>query len=392
MNKKLLAVAVASVLAAPATALAQVTINGIFKVGIDQYKINNPAAARAGLNTSEMRITDNSSRIIIGVTEDLGGGLAAIGQWDIRGGMDTGGTGQTAVAGTTASSVAAISNSGNTWIGLRSNSMGSLTLGRHDLHYGKQPDDIAAKAGALMAASVSLMDYAGGGGTAIAVASRTANVVRWDSPNWGGFTVTAAYSTQVGAQEADLSGSGSKGSAINLNPAFTASNWQLGASLWNSKADGGLGTAGTGTEQDGMVIYGYWRIGGWKIGAASNSSSITNGLGVDTSDRTAFTIPVSFTTGAHNFYAHYTTADDDDKIAGDNGAKMMAFAYVYDLSKRTSVGVTYAKLTNEAAATYNFFTNSAGAGTTSGGLASVGSALTAGEDGALIAFTIRHAF
>jgi hypothetical protein len=65
---------------------------------------------------------------------------------------------------------------------------------------------------------------------------------------------------------------------------------------------------------------------------------------------------------------------------------------VYDLSKRTSVGVTYAKLTNEAAATYNFFTNSAGAGTTSGGLASVGSALTAGEDGALIAFTIRHAF
>jgi predicted porin len=376
MNKKLLAVAVASVLAAPATALAQVTISGIFKVGIDQYKISNPGVARAGLNTSEMRITDNSSRVIIGVSEDLGGGLAAIGQWDLRGAMDSGGFNPTSASASSTSS--SISNSGNTWVGLRSNSWGSLTLGRHDLHYGKQPDDIAAKAGALMAAAVSLMDFANAGATPIAAATRTPNVVRWDSVNWGGFTMTAAYSTGTSALEGDLAGT-EKGSAYNLNPAFTASNWQVGASLWNAKAEG------TGAEQDGTVIYGYMRFGGWKIGAAFNSSTITNAAGADTSDRSAWTIPVSFTTGAHNFYAHYTTADDDDIIAGDNGAKMMAFAYVYDLSKRTSAGVTFAKLTNNAAAAYNFFTNT-------GGLGSTGSTLTAGEDGTLIAFTMRHAF
>jgi predicted porin len=366
MNKKLLAVAVASVLAAPATALAQVTISGIFKVGIDQYKISNPGAARAGLNTSENRITDNSSRIIFGVTEDLGGGLSAIGQWDVRAPMD---------------SANSMANSGNTWVGLRSNSWGSLTLGRHDLHYGKQPDDIAAKAGALMAAAVSLMDYAGGGGTAIAVTSRTANVVRWDSPNWGGFTMTAAYSMGVAAQEADLTGA-AKGNAINLNPQYTASNWQIGYSFWNSKSEG------VGAEQASGVLYGYWRFAGWKIGLASHVAVLTTAAGVDTSDRAAFTIPVSFTTGAHNFYAHYTKANDDDIIAGDNGAKMMAFAYVYDLSKRTSAGVTYAKLTNNAAAAYNFFTNSG----TTGGLSSANANLTAGEDGTLIAFTMRHAF
>jgi predicted porin len=373
MNKKLLAVAVASVLAAPATALAQVTISGIFKVGIDQYKISNPGAARAGLNTSEMRITDNSSRVIISVSEDLGGGMAAIGQWDIRGAMDSGG----ANPGTTPA-VSSISNSGNTWVGLRSSSWGSLTLGRHDLHYGKQPDDIAAKAGALMAASVSLMDFAAAGATPIAGATRTPNVVRWDSPSWGGFTITAAYSTGTGALEADLSGA-TKGSAYNLNPAFTASNWQIGASLWNAKADG------TGAEQDGQVIYGYMRFGGWKIGAAYNMSSITNAAGADTSDRNAWTVPVGFTTGAHNFNFHYTKADDDDIIPGDNSAKMFAFAYVYDLSKRTSAGVTYAKLDNAVAAGYNFFTNT-------GGLGSTGSTMTAGEDGQLIAFTVRHAF
>jgi predicted porin len=369
MNKKLLAVAIAGVLAAPATALAQVTISGTFKVGIDQYKIKNPVVART--QTSEMRITDNSSRVIIGVTEDLGGGMAAIGQWDIRAPMD---------------SASLMSNSGNTWVGLRSNSWGSLTLGRHDLHYGSQPDDIAAKAGALMAASVSLMDYAGGGGTAIAVASRTANVVRWDSPTWGGFTMTAAYSTSVGAYEADLTnGATEKGSAYNLKPVFTASNWQIGASLWNAKTDGA--TSATIVEQNGQVLFGYWRMGGWKIGAAYNQSKLSTG-GIDTSDRKAWTVPASFTTGAHNFYVHYTKADDDDIIAGDNGAKMFAFAYVYDLSKRTSMGVTFAKLDNAAAGAYNFFTNT----NATTGLASTNSTLGAGEDGQLLAFTVRHAF
>jgi len=364
MNKKLLAVAIASVLAAPATALAQVTISGIFKIGVDQYKISNTTRTQS----SEMRVTDNSSRIIFAVSEDLGGGLSAIGQWDVRAPMDS------------ASSMGA---SGNTWVGLRSTNWGSLTIGRHDLHYGKQPDDIASKAGALMAAAVSLMDYAGAGAVPIAVTSRTANVVRWDSTNMGGFTVTAAYSTSVAAQEADLTaGATEKGSAYNLNPAFTASNWQIGASLWNSKSDGA--TSATVVEQSSSVLYGYWRMGGWKFGAGLNNSTVSVG-GTDISDRSARTIPVSYTTGAHNFYAHYTKADDDDIIAGDNSAKMMAFAYVYDLSKRTSAGVTYAKIDNSAAAFYDFFTNT-------GGLGSVNSATALGEDITLIAFTLRHAF
>ncbi|HEX7249769.1 MAG TPA: porin, partial [Burkholderiales bacterium] len=83
--------------------------------------------------------------------------------------------------------------------------------------------------------------------------------------------------------------------------------------------------------------------------------------------------------------AHYTKAGKD-KIGGDNtDAKMYALAYVYDLSKRTSVGITYAKLDNNAASAYNFFTNT-------GGLGSTGSTLTAGEDATLIQGTIRHAF
>lgn len=371
MNKKLLAAAVAGALALPGAAMAQVTINGIFKVGIDSY--SKDRVTPTANNDSEMRITDNSSRIIIGVSEDLGGGLSAVGQWDIRGSMDQ---------------AQGFANSGNTWVGLRSTSWGTLTFGRHDLHYGSQPDDIASKAGALMAAAVSLMDFTSIG-TPVANATRTPNVIRWDSPNWSGLTATAAFSTQPfngGTNaEGDLTGT-ETGMGYNLKVAYTAANWQIGGSLWSASSD--ASTAATQVEQDSQVVFGYIRFGGLKVGAAVNMATVSLG-GLDVQDRMAYTVPVSFTTGPHNFYAHYTIADGDDALeslgVSDTGATMMAIAYVYDLSKRTSVGVTYAQIDNDANAAYNFFTNT-------GSLGSTGSAMTFGEDGTLIAFTVRHAF
>jgi predicted porin len=404
MQKKLLALAVAGVLAAPVAAMAQssVTISGVFKVGIDQYKIGNPSTARAGLHTNEMRVTDNSSRIIFGISEDMGGGTYGIAQLDMRPQLD---------AGTTNGL-----SSGNSWVGIRGTSWGTVTLGRHDLHYGKQPDDLASKAGALMATAVSLMDFTYNG-QAIANATRTNNVIRYDSPNWSGFAFTAAYSTNptssnagalsatfntastAAGQEADLQNGGRQGNAYTINPSYTAGNFAVGYSYWKSKtdlaitADTGAGASPNGTNQTSSVIYGYWKGGGFKVGAAMNKSKTegvtwTAAAGETTApstDRTNWTIPVSWTSGAHNIYAHYTRAGKD-KVGGDNtDAKMYAVAYAYDLSKRTSVGVTYAKIDNNTASRYNFFTNT-------GGLGSVTSAVNAGEDPQLIQFTIRHGF
>ena len=173
------------------------TISGIFKVGISNISMGGTVTPGRA-NDSQLRVDDNSSRILFNVTEDLGGGLAAIGQLDLRFAPDQAG--------------AAPANnpigSGNTYVGLRSTSWGTISLGRWDLHYGNQPDDLASKAGALMASSVSLMDFQlTGTGTAataaVANATRTANVIKWDSPNWGGFAVTAAYSTSPLAARAE---------------------------------------------------------------------------------------------------------------------------------------------------------------------------------------------
>jgi predicted porin len=383
MQKKLLAVAVAGALFTPlAMAQSSVTISGTFKAGIDNYRIGSPGLARAGLNTSENRITDNSSQIHFNVTEDLGGGLAGIAKLDVRFQVDGG----------TAANTAHIGATGNTWVGIRSNSLGTFTIGRHDLHYGKQPDEVPVK-GALMGSSVSLMDFAAAGATAVANATRTQNVVRWDSPTWGGFNLTAAWSANPAGVESDLANtpavSSRKGAAYNLNPSYTASNWQLGYSYWNQKADAPA-LVTTVSDQKAHVVYGFFRFGAFKVGAAWNSSKLIQANGIEASKRTALAFPVAWFAGPHTLAATYTRAQADKAAAFaalDTKATMFAIAYSYDLSKRTAVSLTYAAIRNNAGAAYDFFTNK-----TAGGFGSTGSAVAAGEDPRLIAATLRHAF
>ncbi len=378
MNKKLMAVAVAGALAMPGLALAQssVTIGGFFKVGIENIKIDSASAARqaAGTNTSEIRMADNSSRIIFGVSEDLGGGLSAIAQLDNRFSPDNGN----------------INATGNTWVGLKSASAGSFTMGRHDLHYGQNASDMGAGASALKATSISLMDYvnvATVAGTAtsapIANTTRTPNSLKWQSPNWGGFDIIAAYSTSPTGADGDLASTVRKGYGYNINPHFTAENWGLGYSYWSAKPDGSL------ADQLGQNAFGYFKWSGFKIGLSYNQSKLKDGLtGNDLAKRDAWSIPLSWTTGPHAIYAHYTKADKD-KVSPVDGtaATMAAVAYTYSLSKRTQVGVTYAQIRNESNAAYHFFTDAG-----NGDLSSLGATPQAGEDPKLLALIMYHAF
>jgi predicted porin len=77
MQKKLLAVAVASALA-PAAAMAQSTVEiyGRANLGIDRWEATG-ATAPAGEFKDRFRIYDGSSRLGFRVNESLGGGMRA---------------------------------------------------------------------------------------------------------------------------------------------------------------------------------------------------------------------------------------------------------------------------------------------------------------------------
>ena len=101
MNKKLVAVAVAGLLAAPLAAEAQtanVTLYGRFNLTLEavrgaqvQDAVNGLPVSPNGVNRTVYRVSSNSSRLGVRGTEALGGGLSAIFQIESTVSADTGG-------------------------------------------------------------------------------------------------------------------------------------------------------------------------------------------------------------------------------------------------------------------------------------------------------------
>ncbi|MBI2754349.1 MAG: porin [Betaproteobacteria bacterium] len=415
MRKKILVAAVAGALAAPAVVLAQssVTISGFIQMSVDNMKVSNPAPTRT--TTSEGRLNDESTSVVFNIREDLGSGLAAIVRVDLKTNLDSSNT----------------ATSGESYIGFDSRSWGRLTAGRHNLHYFKTPSDAYWRGASLKVDPGSIIEFAGGGRVAIANATRTPNSIRWNSPNWSGFDVAVGYSFNplgVTSPEADMTANNTKrkGQAWNLNPTYTAANWQVGYSYWNGKADApsatafpaGLATLSSaalspatavlstttagqsisagqlvGADQLSNALYGFYSWSGFKLGAMWHTAKLkaaatAAGLapaGTTIGDRTAWSIPLRYETGPHTFMGAYTKARDDKATAVQDGAKMWSLGYSYGLSKRTFVNLSLAKLKNDVGGAYTPYTSF-------GSLGSVNDQLGAGEGVRILAFGIRHVY
>ena len=98
MQKKLIVLALASAFAAPAfAATSNVDIYGQLDVSVDRVSgIQNQTSSGAGTGNSNTawRLSSNTSRIGLKGSEDLGGGLAAIWQFEQAVNLDNGATSQ----------------------------------------------------------------------------------------------------------------------------------------------------------------------------------------------------------------------------------------------------------------------------------------------------------
>jgi predicted porin len=180
-------------------------------------------------------------------------------------------------------------------------------------------------------------------------------------------------------------GDSRKGDGWNFSPNYSNGPFNVGYSYWRAKPDAPVAAT---LDQRGDSLYGAYKFGGFKVGLAWNRSrleqSITGNL---YAERDAWSIPLSYTWGPNNIVGHYTVARNMKDAAGsigDSGARMVAIAYVYDLSKRTSLAATYAQIRNDANANYNFFTSAS--------LGSTDAVPVNGEDARLFQLSIKHAF
>jgi predicted porin len=412
MNKKIMAVAVAGALAAPGLALAQasVTISGFVKVAVGQISNSGASttaagvAPRAGLNSSESRLQDDGpTRIEFDMRDQIDSNLAGIAKLSLRPTID----GNSAVnAGGAGAGFG--SSSGTAYVGLESKDMGTLRLGSIDQHYILSVDLGAAYAPTEVASGLMSYSYIaqpvagvskqGTTQTSHTGASRTRNLVRWDSPNWSGFRVGVGYSFNTASgQESDMTTGGRKGNGLNINPSYTADTWRVIYSYYDDKRD--AGGAATANNYKLQRLLGDVKLGDFTIGAAWDSAkadtiTMATGTSVALAKRTAWQLTGRYQTGKHMVGGQYSKAGKDSVLVGDTGAKSYSLWYAYLFSARTSVGVGYSVLKNDALGTYTLSGEAPGlAGANVQNGYSSGSADSfAGEKQTFIGVSLRQAF
>jgi predicted porin len=220
MNKKLVALAVAGAFALPLAAQAQtanVTLYG--RANVDLEFVRGAQAASvdngitAGENPTVTRVSSNTSRFGLRGQESLGGGLLAVFQLESNVSWDTGNASSSGLA------------SRESFVGLQG-SWGKVTMGKFLM----PQDDVHAVFGnvpTLLTSILSTADVWAQGNLSKAQGgwdARTGNNVRYDSPNWNGFTMAVQYSTQDGSGFTDGTGTVINQPPNGLTPGFAGSN------------------------------------------------------------------------------------------------------------------------------------------------------------------------
>ena len=339
MNKKLVAVAVAGLLAAPLAAQAQtanVTLYGRLNLTMEAVKGNavdpNLPATAGPVNRTVYRVSSNSSRLGVRGSEALGGGLSAIFQIESNVSADTGG----GLLGTR-----------ETFVGLQG-SWGTVKIGNFLAPY----DDIHPIFGNVPTLTTSILStaslwaqgsqgFANGGFDA-----RLGNSIRYDSPRISGF---------VGSiQIATMDSSTGQGGVVVGTPAMEKRHAYImstGGFYANGPFQAGIAyeahnkVRGPSLDDQAFSVAANWNFGVIKVGGVYERLDYDTPTGNLKRDFWGIsgTVPV----GPGELFMHWGQAQDGKGGAAngttvgqltkgnDTGADNYSISYTYALSKRT---------------------------------------------------------
>ncbi len=326
MQKKLIALAVASLITAPALAQSNVSIYGIVDMGYSWTgkNVNSGIGSRVGLDSG----LQSTSRIGFTGTEDLGNGLKASFVLE-RGlsadtGEDHGGWDRQAF----------LALSGN---------FGTAAFGRQwtpedTFITTYDPFDIM-----VVGASWNVWKYD----------DQLQNLAAYVSPDWNGFSFAAGY-THSGGWDESIDNDGDI-RVFAIAPQYTVGNFSVGLNYHQAK------WKESGNALDGEKVKVIDLFGSYDFGVAKLSA----GYGVrkasehdflqyfnEGEDTKQWLVAVSAPIGANGrLMASYTHRKTDAYNTGDDDAKarQWAIGYTYDLSKRTNLYASYVTIKNNSA-------------------------------------------
>ncbi len=376
MQKKIIALAIAAAISAPAFAdTSNVTVYGKADLSYDSIKTGTATNGTAG--TTSNRVSSNTTLIGLKGSEDLGDGLSAI--WQVESLILVGNTAGVA-ATTTAASNAQIGNR-NTFLGLSSASAGTVVMGRHDTPY-----KISTRAYDVFGDGIADSRALTGGGVAAAASfdGRQDQVVAYISPKLGGVaTLAVGY---VNLAPLDNVATQAKNSAVSVAGMFDIGSG-FGAALAYEAHDFGAASVTAATKEEATKIGASYTMDAINVNFAyeKTSDNLTALTAANKNGHSDYYLSGKYSLTANDaIKLAYTKANTINGLTGTD-AKQVTIGYDHVLSKRTSVYALYTKLSNGTAASYVL-----GSGTSS-----VGGATTiagAGASPSALAFGMKHTF
>ena len=328
MKKSLVALAAMSVIGA-VSAQSSVTLYGLADayVGSERLGLKGTSVAAPGTNGSTNTVVNsggqNGSRWGIRVSEDLGGGLAAIAQFESGFNIDTGSQSKANPAGVIKTDPLF---GRQAFVGLKSG-FGTLALGRQ---YGPYDD----MKGVLSLQGNNLFDATGNGtiGAWKGYAARVDNSIKFQSNNYSGLSFSAIY----GMGE-DKTVATSASSTFGIGAMYANGPITVGIVHQN---DGRARSATNGkNETENTLFAGAYDFGYAKLGGGYNEARVRNN-GVTEPKSKEWFLGLSAPLGATTLKAQY--ARSKQTVAGVSRENdSIGIDAVYDFSKRTSAYVGY---------------------------------------------------
>lgn len=336
----------AATISAPALAeTGNVSVYG--KVDLSYDFINTGSSAAGVSGASKGNVSSNVSRLGFKGAESLGDGLSAIWQIEQQINADDG------TGGTFATR--------NTFLSLKSDSAGSVLLGRHDTPY-----KLATRKLDIFGDSIADNRSLLGGVTSnttvdsasVAFDGRQTDIIMYSTPDMGGFTGSIAYANR---KEGNTKASDPKDHLLSLAAMYNAASLYGSLGYEEHKLDSVL--AG-GKESAWKLGLGY-TLDAFDLGFIYENTSDNFAAGADRFGHNAYYLSGRYKFGMDAVKLAYGKAGQHGSTA-NTGANQFSLGYDHGLSKRTKVYALYSRIDNKAASDYGFSQSTAAAGTING--------------------------
>jgi predicted porin len=378
MQKKLIALAIASAISVPAFAdNANVTIYG--KIDVNLESVRNDIGANATTQPlSVTRVATNASRFGIKGSEDLGDDIKGIYQVEVQ--FDANGNSGNGLGNGTR----------NTGVGLEGG-FGRVIFGNWDTPYKVAHNKVELFDNAHFASTTSLIGRSAGAaaaattfGGAASFNTRLKNSIQYNSPNFSGFAANLAFGTDNAPAAATSTTVATNKTVLSLSGVYENEMFYLAAANEQHNDEAVPTTLALAKGRNSATRL----VGAYKLGEAGfvgvtveNMSISTIAAGVVTSNsRRGTELSASYKLDAHRIGVAYAKMGD----LGNNpntGATQVSLRYGYNFSKRTEAYAMYSKISNKLNGLYDF-----SAGNTVGPATLVGAARTG------LGFGVAHSF